>query len=254
MPDQVNKELLKRILSLLDLTTLEGTDNGITIENLCKKALGIGARGLPMPAAICVYPPFIRKAKQLLAETDIRIAAVTGFFPSGQAPLFLKIEEVKFAIGEGVDELDMVISRGKLLEGEYAFVFDEIAAIREEAGNKHLKVILETGELKDPDIIRKASEIAIAAGADFIKTSTGKFLPAATEEAAFIMLHVIREHFLKTARRIGFKPAGGISDSLQAMKYLTLVQQILGEEWLTKDLFRIGASRLADNLVNEIIN
>ena len=219
MSDQFDITLLKRILSLLDLTTLEGTDNGNTIEHLCQRALGIGEKGLPMPAAICIYPPFIRKAKELLSGTDIRIAAVTGFFPSGQAPLFLKIEEVKFAVGEGADELDMVISRGKLLEGEDTFVYDEIVAIREVAVNKKLKVILETGELRVPEMIRKASEIAIAAGADFIKTSTGKYLPASTEEAASI---------------------------------ITLVKQILGEHWLTKDFFRIGASRLADNLIKEI--
>ena len=253
MSDQFDITLLKRIISLLDLTTLEGTDNEITIENLCQRALVFGEKGLPMPAAICIYPPFVRKAKQLLSGTDIRIATVTGFFPSGQAPLFLKIEEVKFAIGEGADELDMVISRGKLLEGEDAFVYDEIAAIREVAVNKNLKVILETGELKVPEMIRKASEIAIAAGADFIKTSTGKYLPASTEEAASIMLNVIREQFIKTGRKTGFKPAGGIADPLQAMRYFTLVKQILGEDWLTKDLFRIGASRLADNLMKEIV-
>jgi deoxyribose-phosphate aldolase len=252
MSDQFDKALLKQIISLLDLTTLEGTDNEITIENLCQRALGIGEKGLPMPAAICIYPPFVRKAKQLLSGTDIRIATVTGFFPSGQAPLFLKTEEVKFAIGEGADELDMVISRGKLLEGEDAFVYDEIAAIREIAVNKRLKVILETGELKVPEMIRKASEIAIAAGADFIKTSTGKYLPASTEEAASTMLNVIREQFIKTGRKTGFKPAGGIADPLQAIRYFTLVKQILGEDWLTKDLFRIGASRLADNLMKEI--
>jgi deoxyribose-phosphate aldolase len=252
MSDQFDKEVLKKILSLLDLTTLEGTDNVMTIENLCNKALGIGAKGFPMPAAVCVYPTFIRQAKQLLSGTGIRIATVTGFFPSGQSPLFLKIEEAKFAVGEGADELDMVISRGKLLEGDDDFVFDEIAAIREAAGNKHLKVILETGELKSTEMIRKASEIAIAAGADFIKTSTGKCQPAATEEAASIMLTVIQDHFQKTGCRIGFKPAGGIADPLQAIRYMNLVNHIMGEEWLTKDLFRIGASRLADNLIYEI--
>lgn len=251
-PENPDKELLRQLISFLDLTTLEGNDNKNSIDRLCNRAMELGEMGLPEPAAICVYSPFVRKAKELLSGTDILVAAVTGFFPSGQAPLFLKLEEVRFALDEGADELDMVISRGKLLEGEENFVFDEIAAIRQAAGNIHLKVILETGELKTPEVIRKASEIAIAAGADFIKTSTGKSVPAATEEAAYVMLQVIKEHYLGTGDMKGFKPAGGISDPLQAMRYYILVKQIAGKEWLTKDLFRIGASRLADNLVKEI--
>ena len=248
-----DRELLKSIISFLDLTTLEGTDNDGSVECLCNKALKTGEMGLLLPAAVCVYPPFVRKAKRLLSGTDIKIATVTGFFPSGQAPLFLKLEEVRYALGEGADELDFVVSRGKLLEGEDTFVHDEIAAVRELAGNIQLKVILEPGELVKPGIIRKASRIAIAAGADFIKTSTGKFVPAATEEAAYVMLNVIKEHYLMTGDKKGFKPAGGISEPIQALRYYILVKNIAGIEWLTKDLFRIGASRLADNLVKEIL-
>ena len=248
------KELLMQLISFLDLTSLEGIDNEGSIQRLCSKALEIGEKGRIFPAAVCVYSPFVRKAKQYLSGTGVRVATVTGFFPSAQAPLFLKLEEVKFAVGEGADELDMVISRGKMLEGEEAFVYDEIAAVRELASGIHLKVILETGELKSSGIIRKASEIALSAGADFIKTSTGKSIPAATEEAAYVMLKVIREHFINTGEKRGFKPAGGISDPLQAMRYYILVNQIAGPEWLTRDLFRIGASRLADNLVKELLS
>jgi deoxyribose-phosphate aldolase len=247
------KEQLRQLVSFLDLTTLEGTDNNQSIEALCAKALGLGARGLPLPAAVCVYTPFIRKCRMLLKGTDIRIATVSGYFPSGQAPLSLKVDEVKFAVEEGADEVDIVISRGRLMEGDAAFVRDEIAAIREVMGHAHLKVILETGELKTKELIKQASEISIRAGADFIKTSTGKITPAATEEAAVIMLGVIRDYFRKTGRKIGFKPAGGISDPLQAWRYMVLVKSIAGEEWLTPELFRIGASRLADNLVKEIL-
>ena len=252
-PENPGKDLLIQLISFLDLTTLEGTDNDESIVRLCQKALAMGEKGLPFPAAVCVYSPYIKRVKQLLSETKIKTATVTGFFPSAQAPLFLKLEEVKFAVGEGADELDMVISRGKLLEGEETYVFDEIAAIRDLAQNIHLKVILETGELKTPELIRKASEIAIAAGADFIKTSTGKSIPAVTEEAAYIILKVIKEHYLKTGIKKGFKPAGGISNPIQAMKYYLMIKHISGEEWLTSDLFRIGASRLVDNLLKEIL-
>jgi len=247
-----DKEIQKRIISCIDLTTLEGTDNNEKIFQLCRKACSYAAKDIPLPAAVCVYPPFVRAAKKYLAGTGVSVAAVTGFFPSGQAPLFLKLEEVKFTVDEGADEIDFVISRGKFLEGNEQSVFDEIAAVKEVVKDLHLKVILETGELKTGENIRKASEIAISAGADFIKTSTGKSIPAATEHAAFVMTNVIKEYFLNTGRKIGIKPSGGITDTMQAVRYFLLVRHVLGTDWLTKDLFRIGASRLADNLVNEI--
>ena len=242
----------RTILSCIDLTSLEGSDNSGKILQLCRKALSFGASGLPLPAAVCVYPPFVSLAKKELKGSGILVAAVAGAFPSGQSPLKLRIEEALFAVNEGADEIDMVISRGRLLEGDERFVFEEVMAIREAAKNQHLKVILETGELRTPELIRKASEIAIAAGADFIKTSTGKIQPAATEDAMEVMLGVIKEHFEKTGKHIGIKPAGGISEPTQALRYYALTERILGIEWLDKRFFRIGASRLADALEREL--
>ena len=242
----------RTLLSCIDLTTLEGTDNNGRIVELCRKACSFGESGLPLPAAVCVYPPFVRLAKKQLKGTDIRVAAVAGAFPSGQSPLSVRLEEVRYTINEGADEIDMVISRGRLLEGDESYVFDEIAAIREVCKEVYLKVILETGELKSPALIRKASEIAIAAGTDFIKTSTGKIQPAATEEAMEIMLEVIREQYEKSGKKIGIKPAGGISEPDQALQYYLLTKRILGTSWLNKNFFRIGASRLADRLAEKI--
>jgi deoxyribose-phosphate aldolase len=247
-----DKNIWKNIFSSIDLTTLEGSDTSDKITLLCNKTRSFADQGLPSPAAVCIYPTFVRSAKKLLSGTRINVAAVTGFFPSGQAPLFLKLEEVKYTVDEGADEIDFVISRGKFLEGNYQYVYDEISAVKDLIKTIHLKVILETGEIRTGENVRRASEIAISAGADFIKTSTGKYLPAATEHTAFIMLNVINEHFLKTGVRIGFKPAGGIVTPQQALRYYLLVRHVTGSGWLTKDLFRIGASRLADNLLKEI--
>jgi deoxyribose-phosphate aldolase len=241
------------LLSCIDLTSLEGSDNKGKITELCHKACSFGQSGFPLPAAVCIYPPFVGLAKDQLKGTGILVATVAGAFPSGQSPLALRLEEVRYSINEGADEIDMVISRGRLLEGDESFVYDEIAATREACKAVTLKVILETGELKTPSVIRRASEIAIAAGADFIKTSTGKIQPAATEEAVRIMLEVIREQFQKSGKRTGIKPAGGISEPEQALKYYKLVEQVLGTDWLNKNLFRIGASRLADGLA-QVIN
>ena len=240
------------MLSCIDLTTLEGSDNRGRITEICRKALSFADYGLPLPAAVCIYPVFVGLASQTLKGTGIRVASVAGAFPGGQSPLTLRLEEVRYAINEGADEIDMVISRGRLLEGDENFVFDEIAAIREVCNKVLLKVILETGELRSPAFIRKASEIAISAGADFIKTSTGKIQPAATEEAAQVMMDVIREHHEKNRKKVGIKLAGGITTPEQAMKYYHLTERILGETWLNKDLFRIGASRLADVLAQKI--
>jgi deoxyribose-phosphate aldolase len=245
-------KVLRSIFSFIDLTTLESTDNEEKIIQLCQKAIAFAEKGLHFPAAVCVYPPFVRSVKKYLAGTGINVAAATGYFPSGQSPLFLKIEEVKYALDEGADEVDFVISRGKFLEGDHNYIHDEIASIKRLTETLPLKVIIETGDLKTFDNIKKASEIAIGAGADFIKTSTGKILPAATEEAAFIMIHTIHDHYLATGKRIGFKPSGGITGTLQALRYFLMVRLILGEEWLSKDLFRIGASRLADQLIIEL--
>jgi deoxyribose-phosphate aldolase len=234
----------KLILSCLDLTTLEGSDNNEKILSVCRKAAGFS----PKVAAVCFYPPFVRLAKSELKNTGVKVAAVAGGFPSGQTSLRIKLDEVKWAAEESADEIDMVISRGKFLEGEYNAVFDEIAAIKEACGKAHLKVILETGELKTIAHIRKASEIALNAGGDFVKTSTGKISPAATPEAFVIMLDTILEFYKKSGKKRGIKPAGGISEPEQALLYLNLLRTTLGNDWATKDLFRVGASRLADRL------
>lgn len=245
-----DKEALRFALSILDLTTLEGSDTIAKVEALCHKASGYEAMGLPNVAAVCVYPVFARHVRGLLSGTGIQTACVAGAFPAGQSPLHVKIAEVKYAIDEGADEIDMVISRGKFLEDNYIEVFDEINAIKDACGKTHLKVILETGELADPKKIYDASILAMKAGGDFIKTSTGKISPAATPEAAYVMLTAIKDYHESTGKQIGFKPAGGVSTPEQALVYLRLVEHILGPEWLSPKLFRIGASRLADGLVS----
>jgi deoxyribose-phosphate aldolase len=249
------KELYKLILNTIDLTTLEGSDNKEKIIALCQQAKGFrnyGA-GFPDVAAVCVYPVFVKLAKEQLQNTGIHVASVAGAFPSSQSPLRIKCEEVAYAIEEGADEIDMVISRGKLLEGNFSEVFDEIASIKSVCGKAKLKVILETGELQTFNNIKKASEIAIEAGADFIKTSTGKISVSATPEAAYIMCSVIRDHYLKTGKKIGFKAAGGISDVETALNYLKIVNTINGKEWLNNGLFRFGASRLATKVLDALL-
>lgn len=247
----LNKETLNKILGMVDLTTLEGTDTYSKVDDLCDQAISIKEQRYDSNtvAAICVYPVFVNRVKNKLKDTGILTASVAGAFPSGQAPLHVKLEEIKFAVDQGADEIDTVISRGKLLSGEYNEVFDELSAIREVASEVHLKIILETGELRTIKNIRKASELAINAGADFIKTSTGKIQPAATLPAAIVMIDTISEFFSKTGEKIGFKPAGGISDPVSAATYFLLVKDVLGDDWLTKELFRIGASRLVNNLI-----
>jgi len=248
-------EAYKIILSVIDLTTLEGSDTNEKIIGVCKKAQDFKNKGIDIPnvAAVCFYPPFMKIAKENLINTDIQVASVAGAFPSGQSPLEVRIAEVKYAVENGADEIDIVISRGKLLEGDFQFVYDEIAAIKNVCGNLHLKVILETGELGSLSNIRKASDIAIDAGADFIKTSTGKISPAATLEAFIVMLDAIKEHYKKTGKMIGIKPAGGISEPEDAIKFLTVLQAVLGEKWMNKNFFRIGASRLADKILGKIV-
>lgn len=245
-------EVLRFALSILDLTTLEGSDNESTITNLCNKARSFESQGFSNVAAVCVYPVFVRQAKSLLSGTSINVASVAGAFPSGQSPIHIKLAEIQYAIDEGADEIDMVISRGKFLNGDYIEVFDEIHSIREICNNVHLKVILETGEIGDLNAVFDASMIAVKAGADFIKTSTGKIAQAASPEIAYVMLSAIRQFYEKTGKIVGFKPAGGISSPEQAITYIKLVESILGPQWLSKDLLRIGASRLATNIVERL--
>lgn len=252
MTGKARRDALYQILTFLDLTTLEGTDTSTRVNALCDKALGFSLLNLPLPAAVCVYPPFTHLVSSKLSGTGIKTAVVAGAFPSGQLPLHLKMAEAEYAVAEGADEIDMVISRGTFLAGDYETVKAEVAGMKKACGAAHLKVILETGELGTTDMIRKASELAIEGGADFIKTSTGKIQPAATPEAMAVMLDVIAAHYSATGKRIGIKPAGGISTPEQALVYYALVNNKLGESWLNSSLFRIGASRLADAIVHEL--
>lgn len=246
-------EILLRILSFLDLTTLEGTDNDSRIIQLCRKArVSSWSPGLPDVAAVCVYPNFVRLARRELSGTGIKVACVAAAFPAGQTSIRVKLEEIRYAVDEGAQEVDVVINRGRMLSGQYDEVFDEISAMREAAGKVHMKVILETGELESVGMIRKASEIAILAGADFIKTSTGKISPGATLTAMLVMLDTINEYLGKTGRAVGIKPAGGIREPRQAVDYYLLVEAVLGEQWLDKDHFRIGASSLADKIIADL--
>lgn len=247
-------EAYKLVLSCIDLTTLEGSDTRVKIFSICERAKTFCEEGedIPNVAAVCFYPPFVKLAKELLKDSGIAVASVAGGFPSGQIPITLKMAEVSYAVKEGADEIDIVISRGKLLANSCQEVYEEIVAQKESCGDAHLKVILETGELETVFKIRKASEIAIKAGADFLKTSTGKIKPAATPEAFLIMLDTIKEYYDKTGIKIGIKAAGGIAEPEDALVYYQLVKHVLGEEWLNKGLFRIGASRLANKLVDVI--
>ncbi len=246
---------IRLAVSMIDLTTLEGKDSEGKVVQMCQKALH------PLPgdptvgpvAAVCVYPNFVATARRALGGSSVRVASVATGFPSGLVPLDLKLEETRRAVGNGADEIDMVIDRGAFLSGEYAAVFDEIARVREACGSAHLKVILETGELLTYDNVRRASHLAIAAGADFIKTSTGKIQPAATPGVVLVMLEAIRDHYLAHGRRIGMKPAGGIRTSKQALHLLVMVRETLGDAWLSPDLFRIGASTLTNDLLAQYV-
>ncbi len=245
---------LKKVLSMVDLTTLEGKDTPAKVKQLCYKAqhLHDSYADLPNVAAVCVYPTLVRVAREALGESGINVAAVATYFPSGQSSLQVKLDDTRYAVGEGANEIDMVISRGKFLSGEYNYIFDEIAAVKEACGEAHLKVILEVGELDTYDDVRLASDIAMDAGADFIKTSTGKIPKAASIPVTLVMLYAIRDHYLKTGKRIGMKPAGGISNSKLALHYLVMVKETLGADWLTPDLFRFGASSLANDVLMQL--
>ena len=246
---------LKLVLSMIDLTTLEGKDSSGKVKQLCYKAAHLHDQfpNLPSVAAICVYPTMVPIAKETLEGTNINVASVATAFPSGMTSLEYKLEEVKMVVTAGADEVDMVISRGKFLQGEYNYVADEIAQVKEACGEVHLKVILETGELVTLDNVRLASDIAMEAGADFIKTSTGKVSPPATPPVVLVMLEAIRDYYKKTDKKIGMKPAGGISKSKLAIQYLVMVKEILGQDWLHADLFRFGASSLANDVLMQIV-
>jgi deoxyribose-phosphate aldolase len=248
-------QALKLAMSMLDLTTLEAKDTPGKVRQLCIKAMHPHdlLPGIPAVAAVCVYPNLVRVAKETLEGSGVKVAAVATAFPSGMSTRKMKLEETRWAVGEGADEIDMVISRGQFLAGEYNFVFDEIAAVKEACGAAHLKVILETGELSTLDNVRRASDLAMNAGADFIKTSTGKIQPAATLPVTLVMLEAIRDYYYTTGKMIGMKPAGGIATAKLALQYLVMVRETLGQDWLNPDWFRFGASSLANDLLMQIV-
>ena len=239
---------------MTDLTTLEGADTPGKVAALASKAIRPDPSDLSVPsvAALCVYPNLVPTAVERLRDSGVKVASVATAFPSGQSPLEGKLDEVRWVVQHGADEVDMVIDRGAFLSGRYAKVYDEIVKVKEASGEAHLKVILETGELGTFDNVRRASLLAIAAGADFIKTSTGKLSSAATLPVALVMLEAIRDVFEETGRRVGFKPAGGIRNAKQAVQHLVLVHETLGVDWLTPDRFRFGASSLLNDLLLQL--
>jgi deoxyribose-phosphate aldolase len=247
---------LKMAVSMVDLSALEGKDTPGKVAYLCRKALQPADPKYHVPscAAVCIYPNMVKYARKFLGDNSpVHVASVATGFPSGQFPLPTKLNEVRRAVADGADEIDMVINRGAFLAGDHAKMFDEIAATKEACGDAHLKVILETGELVTYDNVRLASEIAMQAGADFIKTSTGKISPAATLPVTLVMLEAIRDYFFATGVRIGMKPAGGIRTSKQALAYLVMVKETLGDDWLTPNLFRFGASTLVNDVLMQIV-
>jgi deoxyribose-phosphate aldolase len=248
-------EALKLVLSMIDLTTLEGADTPGKVRQLCQKAIHLhdAMPGLPHVAAVCVYPTMVHVAREALQGHDIHVASVATAFPSGQSRLDVKLDDTRMAVEAGADEIDMVISRGAFLAGDYRYVFDEIRAVKEACGDAHLKVILETGELGTLDRVRRASVLAMHAGADFIKTSTGKIQPAATMQVTLVMLQAIRDYFRETGRMVGMKPAGGISSAKLAIHYLVMLRETLGNAWMTPEWFRFGASSLANDVLMQIM-
>lgn len=247
-------DILKKIIGHIDLTTLNATDTKLKVESMCYRVNEFKKTfpDLPNVAAVCVYPGLVPTVKYALNANGVKIASVSGGFPASQTFLDIKKLESKMALEGGANEIDIVISIGEFLEGNNALIFEEIASLKRIVEKEHLKVIIESGILDDPLKIWEASMIVMEAGADFIKTSTGKITPAATPIAAIVMLEAISEFYKKSGRKVGFKPAGGISTSEDAVLYYTLVKEILGEDWLNPELFRIGASSLANNLLSDI--
>jgi len=253
IPSGSNKELLKQIFGLIDLTTLSEQDNSENVSHLCSK-VNQQAEAFPAMspvAAICIYPELVAVVKEKLDNPLISIAAVGGGFPASQTFTNIKIMEIEQSLEQGAEEIDIVMPVGKFLMGDLEYVDYEIQVIKQRVGPVHLKVILETGSLKDLSLIRKASLLSIGAGADYIKTSTGKISPGATPEAMIVMCCAIKDYYMRTGKKIGIKPAGGISDTQTALLYYHIVKEILGEEWLNRERFRIGASRLANRILGE---
>lgn len=245
---------LKLAISMMDLTTLEGKDTTGKLVHLCQKAMTPfpGQPEVPSCAAVCVYPTLVKEAKYLLRNSRVKVASVSTAFPSGMTSLKIKLAEVKMAVNEGADEIDMVINRSAFLQGNYTQVADEIAQTKVACKKAHLKVILETGEIGSLDHVRLASEIAMQSGADFIKTSTGKITPAATPAVTLVMLEAIRDYFYKTGIIVGMKPAGGIRSAKEALTYLVMLHETLGNRWMTPRFYRFGASTLANDVLMQI--
>ena len=245
---------LELAIRMMDLTTLEGADTPGKVAALCAKGIRPDPAdpAIPSVAAICVYPSMIRSAVEHLRGSEVRVASVATAFPSGQSFLDVKLAETREAVAAGADEIDMVIDRGAFLSGDHQKVYDEIVAIKEAAGQARLKVILETGELGTYDNVRRASVLAMAAGADFIKTSTGKISPAATPPVTLVMMEAIRDFHRETGRGVGLKPAGGIRTAKQAIHYLVLLYETLGPDWMTPERFRIGASSLLNDCLMQL--
>jgi deoxyribose-phosphate aldolase len=245
---------LELAIRMMDLTTLEGADTPGKVRALSTKAMypDPGEPSVPHVAAVCVYPSLVAVARRALKGSGVKVASVATAFPSGQAPLEVKLADVRAAVVAGADEIDMVIDRGAFLSGRIVHVYEEVVAVKEACGSAHLKVILETGELGSYDAVRKASLVAIAGGADFIKTSTGKVTPAATLPVTLCMLEVIRDVHDETGLVIGMKPAGGIRTAKQAIQYLCVLHETLGHDWLTPELFRFGASSLLNDVLLQL--
>ena len=245
---------LRLAIQMMDLTTLEGMDTPGKVAQMSAKAVHPDPTdaSIPSVAAVCIYPAMIPYARQALEGSTVKVAAVSTYFPSGQADLGLRLAETTAALEAGADEIDMVISRGSFLCGDYFKVFDEIVKVKEASGDAHLKVILETGELQTLDNVRRASVLAMAAGADFIKTSTGKVSPAATLPVTLVILEAIRDFRAATGVRVGMKPAGGIRTAKDAIRYLVVLNETLGREWMTPDWFRFGASSLLNDVLMQI--
>jgi deoxyribose-phosphate aldolase len=239
---------------MMDLTTLEGQDTPGKVAALCSKAVRPDPADLTVPsvAAVCVYPNLVPTAVERLRGSGVRVASVATAFPSGQTTIDVKVAEVREVVEMGADEVDMVIDRGAFLSGRYAKVYDDIVRVKEACGDAHLKVIIETGELGTYDNVRRASLLAMAAGADFIKTSTGKLPSAATLPVTLVMLEAIRDVYEETGRKVGMKPAGGIRQAKQAVQYLVQLHETLGVEWLTPDLYRLGASTLLNDVLMQM--
>jgi deoxyribose-phosphate aldolase len=238
-------------ISMIDLTTLEGQDTPGKVRALCAKAQRPDPSdpSVPQVAAVCVYPDLVAVAKQSLGRSGVKVASVATAFPSGRSSLAVKLQDTADAVAAGADEIDMVIDRGAFLAGRFGEVFDEIVAVKQACGDAHLKVILETGELATYDNVRRASWLAMLAGGDFIKTSTGKISPAATLPVTMIMLEAVRDFRDSTGRQVGVKPAGGIRTTKDAIRHLVIVNETAGEDWLDPDWFRIGASSLLNDLL-----